>query len=155
MHSLFCNFLTLYEWESVIPLKVKALRMVLRCISSYRQTFLTCNKSNKIQRLKLKKNKNRLNMEWDFFLPYHLTWTGHPPCPLSFPIKFHARRYVDITLLWSDASMNWTVLGMDVFSTHLSYHHCRVMSTLSFRTLLRLAWHHSCVRRFYKYLVFN
>ena len=25
--SLFCNFLSLYEWESVIPLKVRALRM--------------------------------------------------------------------------------------------------------------------------------
>ena len=88
-----------------------------------------------------------------FVLPYHLTWTGHPPCPLSFPIKFHARRYVDITLLWLDASMNRTILGMDVFSTHLSYHHCRVMSTLSFRTLLRLAWHHSREQHFYKYLV--
>ena len=26
-YSLFCNFLSLYEWKRVIPLKVKALRM--------------------------------------------------------------------------------------------------------------------------------
>ena len=25
--SLFCNFLSLYEWKSVVPLKVRALRM--------------------------------------------------------------------------------------------------------------------------------
>ena len=26
-YSLFCNFLSLYDWESVIPLKVRALRI--------------------------------------------------------------------------------------------------------------------------------
>ena len=26
-YSLFCNFLSLYRWKSVIPLKVRALRM--------------------------------------------------------------------------------------------------------------------------------
>ena len=26
-YSLFCNFLSLYEWKSVTPLKVRALRM--------------------------------------------------------------------------------------------------------------------------------
>ena len=26
-YSLFCNFLSLYEWKSIIPLKVRALRM--------------------------------------------------------------------------------------------------------------------------------
>ena len=26
-YSLFCNFLSLYEWTSLIPIKIRALRM--------------------------------------------------------------------------------------------------------------------------------
>ena len=36
-YSLFCNFLSLYEWASVIPLKVRALRMGCPVHFSYRQ----------------------------------------------------------------------------------------------------------------------
>ena len=37
-YSLFCNFLFLYEWKSVIPLRVRALRMgAILYISGSRQ----------------------------------------------------------------------------------------------------------------------
>ena len=38
-YSLSCNFLSLYEWENVIPVKVKTLRTVFLYISGYRQHF--------------------------------------------------------------------------------------------------------------------
>ena len=34
-YSLFCNFLSPYEWEIVIPLKVRALRRAILYISGY------------------------------------------------------------------------------------------------------------------------
>ena len=50
--SLFCNFLSLYEWEIVIPLKAKALRRAILYISGYYATFVIYSKSNRIQRPK-------------------------------------------------------------------------------------------------------
>ena len=54
-YSLFCKFLSLYEWKSVIPLKVRALGMGYPVYFRLWATFLTCSKSSRIQRLKEKK----------------------------------------------------------------------------------------------------
>ena len=54
-YSLFCNFFSLHEWKSVIPLKVRAWRMGSPVYFRLWATFLTCSKSSRIQRLKEKK----------------------------------------------------------------------------------------------------
>ena len=51
-YSLFCNFLSLYEWKSVIPLKVRALRVGYPVYFRLYATFLHGSKSNGKQRLK-------------------------------------------------------------------------------------------------------
>ena len=51
-YSLFCNFLSLCEWKSVTALKVRALRMGYPVYFRLSATFLTCSKSNRLQRLK-------------------------------------------------------------------------------------------------------
>ena len=40
-YSLFYNYLSRYEWKSVIPLKVRALRMGFLCVSGHRQHAFT------------------------------------------------------------------------------------------------------------------
>lgn len=40
-YSAFCNFLSLCDWKSVIPLKVRALRMGFLYVSGYRQHAFT------------------------------------------------------------------------------------------------------------------
>ena len=51
-YSLFWNFLSLYEWKSVIPLEIRPWRMSYPIYFRLQATFLTCSKSNRIQRLK-------------------------------------------------------------------------------------------------------
>ena len=51
-YSLFCNVLILSKWKSLIPVKVRALKMV--CPGCFRllAAFLAQSKSNRTQRLK-------------------------------------------------------------------------------------------------------
>ena len=51
-YSLFWNFLSLYEWKSVTPLEIRPWRMNYPIYFRLQATFLTCSKSNRIQRLK-------------------------------------------------------------------------------------------------------
>ena len=44
--------LSLYEWKSVIPLKVRVLRMDFPVYFRLQAKFLTCRQSSRIQRLK-------------------------------------------------------------------------------------------------------
>ena len=53
--SLLCNFVSLYEGESVILLKIRAFRMDYPVYFRLQAIFLTCSKSNKRQKLKGKK----------------------------------------------------------------------------------------------------
>ena len=53
--SLLCNFVSLYERESVILLKIRAFRMDYPVYFRLQAIFLTCSKSNKRQKLKGKK----------------------------------------------------------------------------------------------------
>ena len=46
------TFEPLYEWKSVIPLKVRAFRMDFPIYFRLQATFLTCSKSKRKQRLK-------------------------------------------------------------------------------------------------------
>ena len=54
---LFCNFLSLYEWKRVIPLKVRALKRGAPVYFRLEATFFTCSKSKRIQKLKEKKQR--------------------------------------------------------------------------------------------------
>ena len=71
LFSLFCNFLSLHEWESIIPLKVRALRMGCAVYFRLQATFLTGSKSNRIQRLKQKKH-----LIWSQICSSLLQWEG-------------------------------------------------------------------------------
>lgn len=51
-YSLFCNFVSLCEWKSVIPVKGRALRMGDPVYFRLSATFSTWSKSNGIQWLK-------------------------------------------------------------------------------------------------------
>lgn len=51
-YSLFCNFVSLCEWKSVIPVKDRALRMGDPVYFRLSATFSTWSKSNGIQWLK-------------------------------------------------------------------------------------------------------
>ena len=50
-YFLFCNFSSLYEWKSVTPLKVRALKKGSPVYFRLPGTFLTHSKSNRIHRL--------------------------------------------------------------------------------------------------------
>lgn len=67
-YSVFCNFLSLCQWKSVIPLKVRALKIGYTVYLSLQATFLTSSKSKRLQRLKTKK---RIQYGVRFDLPYY------------------------------------------------------------------------------------
>ena len=66
-YCLFCNFLSLNEQKSVIPLEARALPVSSLIYFRFQATFLTHSKHNRIQTLKFK-NKNRSNIESDLSL---------------------------------------------------------------------------------------
>ena len=71
-YSLFCNILSVHEWGKVVlPLKVRALRMGCPVYFRLQATFLTCIKSNRIQRLKYKK---QIQHGVRFVLPCYSLW---------------------------------------------------------------------------------
>ena len=68
-YSLFCNFLSLYEWKR--SLKVIALRMGYPVYFRLQATFfwlLTYSKNSRIQRLK---NEKQIQYRVRFVLPYY------------------------------------------------------------------------------------
>ena len=51
-YSLFCHFLTLFEWKNIIPLKTRTLRMFFPVYFHAIGNILNFRKSNSIQSVK-------------------------------------------------------------------------------------------------------
>ena len=51
-YSLFCRFLSLFEWKNIIPLKIRTLRMFFPVYFHAIGNILNFRKSNRIQSLK-------------------------------------------------------------------------------------------------------
>ena len=126
-YSLFCNF-CLYEWKSVIPLTVRALRMGYPVCFGLLATFSTGSKSNSLQRLKYKK---QIQYGVGFVLPCdtkRLPWwrlqCRRPgfdpwvrkmfcrreglPTPVFFPGEFHRQKSLEGYNPWGSKELDTT-----------------------------------------------